>query len=207
LGDLVHAIPTQCVQLKRAQECKPQVLANICLKVNAKLNGTNFVISPEHRSWVLKEPVIFLGADVTHPAQGERDDRFPSIAAVVGSMDRHACKYAGRLSIQKHRQEIISDLTDMVKGLLEEFRVCTAKAPKRIIFYRDGVSEGQFQQVLVDELRAIQAACKLIHPDYQPGITIIIVQKRHHTRFFPINPEDKVSSLFVYLSVSARLTH
>jgi eukaryotic translation initiation factor 2C len=49
LGDLVHAIPTQCVQLKRAQECKPQVLANICLKVNAKLNGTNFVISPEHR--------------------------------------------------------------------------------------------------------------------------------------------------------------
>lgn len=140
----------------------------------------------------MKEPVIFLGADVTHPAQGERDDRFPSIAAVVGSMDRHACKYAGRLSIQKHRQEIISDLTDMVKGLLEEFRVCTAKAPKRIIFYRDGVSEGQFQQVLVDELRAIQAACKLIHPDYQPGITIIIVQKRHHTRFFPINPEDKV---------------
>ena len=46
-------------------------------------------------------------------------------------------------------QEIISDLTDMVKELLEEFRKQTKKIPKRIIFYRDGVSEGQFQQVQI----------------------------------------------------------
>ena len=46
--------------------------------------GTNFFISIFQ---VFNEPVIFLGADVTHPPVG--DSRKPSIAAVVGSQDAH----------------------------------------------------------------------------------------------------------------------
>lgn len=78
----------------------------------------------------------------------------------------------------------------------------TNKAPKRIIFYRDGVSEGQFKQVLDKELPLVQgqsdtlsvgmyslliqdssAACKEL--GISPKITVIIVGKRHHVRFFP----------------------
>ena len=47
----------------------------------------------------------------------------------------------------------------------------------------DGVSEGQFQTVLAHELRAIREACVKLEPSYQPGITFVVVQKRHHTRF------------------------
>ena len=50
--------------------------------------------------------------------------------------------------------------------------------------YRDGVSEGQFLQVLQHELTAIREACIKLEPDYKPGITFIVVQKRHHTRLF-----------------------
>ena len=57
--------------------------------------------------------------------------------------------------------------------------------PHRIIMYRDGVSEGQFMPVLQHELTAIREACIKLEPDYKPGITFIVVQKRHHTRFFP----------------------
>lgn len=54
--------------------------------------------------------------------------------------------------------------------------------PHRIILYRDGVSEGQFLHVLQHELTAIREACIKIEGDYRPGITFIVVQKRHHTR-------------------------
>ena len=74
--------------------------------------------------------VIFLGADVTHPPVG--DNRKPSIAAVVGSQDAHPSRffpqgfsarkdaiilprYAATVRVQQHRQEIIQDLSAMVR--------------------------------------------------------------------------------------------
>ena len=39
-------------------------------------------------------------------------------------------------------------------------------------------------QVLQHELTAIREACIKLEPDYKPGITFIVVQKRHHTRLF-----------------------
>jgi len=40
-------------------------------------------------------------------------------------------------------------------------------------------------QVLRCELQAIRRAVRRIKPDYNPLITFLVVQKRHHTRFFP----------------------
>ncbi|VDN11749.1 unnamed protein product [Dibothriocephalus latus] len=59
------------------------------------------------------------------------------------------------------------------------------------MFYRDGVSEGQFQTVLHEELRAIQRACRRLRQDYEPAITFIVVQKRHHLRFKPSDPRAR----------------
>lgn len=49
LGDLEYETPTQCVQQRIAQECKSQVLANVCLKINAKLGGVNVAITSRLR--------------------------------------------------------------------------------------------------------------------------------------------------------------
>jgi eukaryotic translation initiation factor 2C len=38
-----------------------------------------------------------------------------------------------------------------------------------IIYYRDGVSEGQFDDVLNREMTAIQRACTSIEDGYKPG--------------------------------------
>ncbi len=47
-------------------------------------------------------------------------------------------------------QEIIVEMKDMVKDMLKQFYRANRQAkPHRIIFYRDGVSEGQFKQVRV----------------------------------------------------------
>lgn len=72
----------------------------------------------------------------------------------------------------------------MVRELLIMFYKSTGGyKPHRIILYRDGVSEGQFLAVLQHELTAIREACIKLEGDYKPGITFIVVQKRHHTRY------------------------
>lgn len=63
--------------------------------------------------------------------------------------------------------------------------------PLRIILYRDGVSEGQFLHVLQHELTAIREACIKLEAEYRPGITFVVVQKRHHTRLFCSEKRDQ----------------
>lgn len=40
---------------------------------------------------------------------------------------------------------------------------------------------------------AIQDACTTIELGYQPPITFMVLQKRHHARFFPKESKDAVS--------------
>lgn len=47
-------------------------------------------------------------------------------------------------------------------------------------------------QVLYYELLAIREACISLEKDYQPGITYIVVQKRHHTRLFCADRTERV---------------
>jgi len=189
VGDICFGLATQCAQAKNVNKTTPQLLSNLCLKINVKLGGVNSILLPSIRPHVFREPIIFLGADVTHPPAG--DTLKPSIAAVVGSMDAHPSRYSATVRVQEHRQEIIRDLSTMVKDLLIQFYRSTSFKPTRIIFYRDGVSEGQFQTVLSHELRAVREACMKLEVDYQPGITFIVVQKRHHTRLFCADRRDQ----------------
>lgn len=199
---------SQCCLTKHVFKISKQYLANVSLKINVKMGGRNTVLM-DAISWriplVSDIPTIIFGADVTHPENGE--DSNPSIAAVVASQDwPEITKYAGLVCAQAHRQELIQDLYKtwhdpvrgtvsggMIRDLLISFRRATGQKPLRIIFYRDGVSEGQFYQVLLYELDAIRKACASLEPNYQPPVTFVVVQKRHHTRLFASNHKDRAS--------------
>ncbi|XP_026414046.1 protein argonaute MEL1-like [Papaver somniferum] len=198
-------IVSQCCQPKHAFKVSPQYLENVSMKINVKVGGRNNVLDAVIRKQlplVSDCPTIIFGADVTHPSPGE--DSSPSIAAVVASMDwPEVSKYRCLVSAQPHRQELISDLYKqqevdnklvhggMIREHLIAFRRSTGRKPHRIIFYRDGVSEGQFAQVLLHEIDAIHKACASLEEGYLPPITFIVVQKRHHTRLFPANHMDR----------------
>lgn len=47
-------------------------------------------------------------------------------------------------------------------------------------------------QVAWPELIAIRKACISLEEDYRPGITYIVVQKRHHTRLFCSDKAERV---------------
>ncbi|KAJ3089874.1 hypothetical protein HK102_005260 [Quaeritorhiza haematococci] len=188
VSDTVIGIATQCIQAKHMFAAKRQYCANVCLKINVKLGGMNSYLSNTQLPFVSERPTIIFGADVTHPAPGSASNQ--SIAALVGSMDAQCSRYAASIRVQKGRQEIIQDLAGMVIELLKTFyQTCGAK-PDRILFYRDGVSEGQFAEVLRSEVEAIRKACTQLEYNYRPTVTFVVVQKRHHARFFPIRKED-----------------
>jgi len=157
VGDLELMVTTQCVQFKNVLGKgfpDPATMSNICLKLNSKLGGVNNLIDQSVRPRVLKdEQIIIMGADVTHPGADQQDADRPSIAAVVGSVDPRASQYCAEIRIQAPKQEYIEDMEDMVYNILRKFNranysTSTGK-PQRIIFFRDGVSEGQFAKVQV----------------------------------------------------------
>ncbi|KAI4998638.1 hypothetical protein ZWY2020_053980 [Hordeum vulgare] len=191
---------TQCCLPKHVTKAGSQYLQNMALKINVKVGGRNTVLENallRRIPLLTDKPTIIFGADVTHPSPGE--DVSPSIAAVVASMDwPEVSKYTCLVSSQGHREEIIADLFTEVKdpqkgvvygGMIRELLLSFYKAnksckPGRIIFYRDGVSEGQFSQVLLYEMDAIYRACSSLENGYLPQVTFVVVQKRHHTRLF-----------------------
>ncbi|OQS04315.1 Argonaute1 (AGO1) [Thraustotheca clavata] len=186
-SDITFGIPSQCMLLKHIGKKSPQYIANILLKVNMKLGGKNSICS-ESLPKVSEVPTIIFGCDVSHPGPGDKSR--PSIASCVATMDRYACYHAATVRKQGHRVDIIEDLEGMVHDLLRRFYQETQLKPLRVLVYRDGVSEGQFQHVLAHEIAAIRRACAKLEEGYNPQITFVVVQKRHHTRIFPTQQAD-----------------
>ncbi|CAF3230385.1 unnamed protein product [Rotaria socialis] len=163
---------------------------NLSQKINGKLGGINSVVNTKlalsHSS--REDIFMFFGADVTHSTCST--DR-PSIAAVVASRDPTNTLYAARICEQYPKKgrcsvEIIKELDRMVADLLQVFaRTCGGRLPNKIVFYRDGVDEGQYQKVLDNEVNKIKNACRIVYGDRPlPKLTFIVVKKRHNTRFF-----------------------
>jgi len=65
----------------------------------------------------------------------------------------------------------------MVIDLLQVFaKSCGNRLPNKIVFYRDGVDEGQYQKVLDNEVMKIKNACR--------GMSLKIRHKKHPFCFF-----------------------
>ena len=109
-GDVQMGIITQCIQSKNVQRVNAQLIGNVLLKLNAKLNGQNCAVPTMMMCYALNQPTIILGADVTHPAPG--DCSKPSIAAVTGSLNRFANQYHVEIRTQAHRQETIGSVAE-----------------------------------------------------------------------------------------------
>jgi hypothetical protein len=159
IGDTVIGVATQCIQgryIRQLRHAGRVYYANVCLKINVKLGGMNSFINPSQMPFITQRPTIIMGASVTHPSPGDQSTGRPSIAAVTASMDAKASRYAATIRVQTGKQEIIGDLSEMVKELLKTFYLTCGRKPERILFYREGVSENQFYIVLKEEIKAIK---------------------------------------------------
>lgn len=96
---------------------------------------------------------MIVGADVSHAAPGSQAASF---AAFTLSMDAAAVRYAAAVQTNGVRVEMIAtrNLEDMLKPLFHEWvtTVGGGRLPKHVYYFRDGVSEGQYQNVLKQEV-------------------------------------------------------
>ena len=84
------------------------MLSNLCLKINAELEGIITILVPEHRPELFRESVIFMGAIITHPPS--RDNKKLSITA-VHCPGRPLCRLQRRAHIHQARKDVIRSLS------------------------------------------------------------------------------------------------
>ncbi|KDR79292.1 hypothetical protein GALMADRAFT_137154 [Galerina marginata CBS 339.88] len=188
-------LATVCVQSAkfRSENGQPQYFANVALKFNTKLGGVNHALDAKSMEWLKKAPTMLVGIDVTHPGLGTVKGT-PSIAAVVASYDSDFAQYPASMEVQESKKEMVTNLAKMMWERLTLYKAKNKNSlPQRILVYRDGVSEGQFNIVVNEELPAIRLACSKFDTTqkaYRPAMTIVICGKRHHTRFYPTEAAD-----------------
>ena len=197
-SDLNFGIMSQCLLMKTVAKPSPATCANILLKLNAKLGGINWrAVMPGPPGEGLGmglgsgEPWLVCGVDVTHPSLLEERDGMPSVAAIVSNLDLLPTAFGANVKVQSRSRESVVYLLDAVRERLVHFYKATQQKPSRILVFRDGVSEGQFSEVLREEMQGIRTACLMLSPDYRPPITYVVVQKRHHARLFPLAAGDE----------------
>jgi len=188
-GDVRNGVMTQCLRLDKFLSANNQYWNNVALKLNARLGGCNSSSDSGVLASLQAEPFMIVGADIGHPGPGIAK---PSVTGLVFSYDQGATRYAALSNIQRPRVEIIESLQGMMEQSLERFIEFNKMPPRRLIFFRDGVSEGEYTNIATTELAAIQAAIKTIvgGRDYKIFVTFIVVGKRHHSVFFPRNENE-----------------
>ncbi|KAF5236906.1 hypothetical protein FANTH_11079 [Fusarium anthophilum] len=198
IADKNYGVHTICsVGSKLAKDRgRDQYMNNVALKFNLKLGGINQRVENKNLGIIDQDKTMVVGIDVTHPSPGSSSNA-PSVSAMVSSIDKFLGQWPATLRIQRARQENVDDLTEMLKSRLGLWKTKGKHAalPENILIYRDGVSEGQYDMVISQELPQLRRACEQMYPaaDTKKGLprfTIIVCGKRHKTRFYPTNAQD-----------------
>ncbi|KAK6440392.1 hypothetical protein LTR95_003383 [Oleoguttula sp. CCFEE 5521] len=192
--DVQEGVLCQCVVDSKFAKQQTQYYVNVGLKVNLKLGGVNHSIPDINFGRMSPARTMFVGLDVTHPSPGSASSA-PSVASIVSSVEETIGQWPAASRVQEARKEMITDLTELVQGQLRLWQSKNRTLPTNLVLYRDGVSEGQYQTVLDHELPAIKKAISSIYSPMEvkqgvPRLLIIIVGKRHHTRFYPTKADD-----------------
>ena len=96
---------------------------------------------------------MIIGADVSHAAPGLEQESF---AAMTMSLDKTCSRYGAAVESNGMRVEMIS--SENVKSMLSPLvdwwikNVGGGRVPKHVYYFRDGISEGQYRNVLKEEV-------------------------------------------------------
>ena len=101
---------------------------------------------------------MIIGADVSHAAPGMVD--MASMAAMTVSLDATCSRYGAAVESNGHRVEMITstNIREMLEPIVRWWiaNVGAGHPPKHLYYFRDGVSEGQYTNLLKQEVADIK---------------------------------------------------
>ena len=116
---------------------------------------------------------MIIGADVSHAAPGMANAA--SFAAITVSMDPYCSRYAAAVETNGSRVEMIAtqNIEEMLRPLVQHWAENTGQGrlPKHVYYFRDGVSEGQYQAVLLQEVADMKRVFGKM-AQYNPGLEV-----------------------------------
>jgi aubergine-like protein len=155
------------------------VATKVMIQMNCKLGGA---------PWMIKFPlkgVMTIGFDVNHDTR----NKSLSYGAFIASMDlQQKVEFFSAASSHKDGQEIATNINSHMARALKQYKDTHGALPERVVFYRDGVGDGQIEYVFNQELRGIREKMSILYERFgdgkEPKLTFIIVNKRLNTRIF-----------------------
>ena len=189
-------IETQCAVMKqfKGQKNKDQYASNIATKINAKLStahdkAISWTSSCDNRSnadqlpWVGERPTLIVGVGIVH-------GMFKSVVAASVCLDKGCMRLSHSCFIQK-KSDSISDLimTDIMKVAIDDYEIDNKCFPERVLFLRDGISDGNFRQAGI-EIEAIRKALADRLPGRSIPITFVVCQSQQQG--FKMVPNESI---------------
>jgi eukaryotic translation initiation factor 2C len=152
-------VVSQClVAGKIIEKGLDQYLSNVAMKVNAKMGGISAMVKD---SWFDKHAAMILGADISRPRHGEEGTQ--TFVAVSGSYDPYGQRYTAITRCQNDEDGIILDFEKICHELIERYisRQRNKTKPSSILYFRDGISEDRYDEVLSTEYAALKSKLNL----------------------------------------------
>ncbi|XP_018333348.1 piwi-like protein Siwi [Agrilus planipennis] len=183
-----RAVPTQVVLAKNLESKGVMSIATkVAIQMNCKIGGA---------PWTVNIPIktmMVVGFDVCH----DTNQRGQSFGAMVATLDPFCTRYFSVVTPHTNDEELSKDIAINTVKACQEYKANTGRLPELILFYRDGVGDGQLPYVYNTEVQAILKLLKeSLYHDQEVKMCFVVVSKRINTRFFgpdhsnPSNPAN-----------------
>lgn len=126
-----------------------------------------------------------MGYDTWHNSS----QKGQSVGGLICSTNQTLTRFYSQCTLHNNNEELCDNMKAGVMKAVQVYQKNNGQPPKRIIFYRDGVGEGQIKQVQeqeVEEIKKIFRENKL-----NVAFTFIIITKRINTRFYKLDSKNQ----------------
>ncbi|KAI4503218.1 hypothetical protein M0802_001440 [Mischocyttarus mexicanus] len=164
-------IPSQVIVQKNLSKGF-SVATKVAIQMNCKMGGIPWFVD------IPLSGLMVIGFDACHGKQSN------NYGAIVASLNNNLSRYISAVSRHTTGEELSNDISTHICKFVTVYRSLNNKLPDRIVIYRDGVGEGQIEQVYQHEIKEIRKRLQVLYEKVEVKLAVIIVNKRINTRLF-----------------------